>query len=454
MAETLLDVGADATTCVVCRRPAPADDEGSAIVRTRTRAAVDIDGWHPLLAQLDAQQKQGEWLATPLRLAILSSRAHLSDTPPLLATLCQHGGAVDFVGSDGLRFAVIIAHEPAAAALLALGVQIDKHLPPGTEPLFISAIRAGGSRALLERLVGGQDINELRDNAGFSPLHIAAASRNLDALRLLLPQPGLDVNCLGRVAATPLHVALDPRLCLGMGEGTGVAEGESVRAVNVVAELVRAGADVNASILKEWGEVTGQEEDLLGNHSDCSSVLHIALRVGAPERSVRMLLGSGAELAAEDANGDIPSDVCSDRHLLSIIRRCFENHQMQRVWWGDATSGRNQRGKCDSCGHNALQHWRFKRHRLCTECGVLAHKECVINAPFCRGPWQMQRDDFGQPNFVHSKTKETQRVHPATVLSIARYAGDVTATALQQNASWKGSTPRGDGGGTKPCCIL
>ena len=139
---------------------------------------------------------------------------------------------------------------------------------------------------------GGVNVNA-KNNAGNTPLHLAAARNDADAARVLdflLIWGGADVNAANNAGNTPLHV---------------VAGGNAN--VNVVNFLLSRRAAVN-------------QKNNVGD-----TPLHLAARDNANVNVVDSLIRGGAESYAQNNAGQIPQDVASTeakkRRLLEALPR-------------------------------------------------------------------------------------------------------------------------------------
>jgi len=93
---------------------------------------------------------------------------------------------------------------PARPPCLAREVAVPSARRPAPE--LFDAVRRGDYEAVRRLLAQGADPN-LRDERGFTPLHIASAKGLVDVAELLL-MSGADPNAAGEAGVTPLHLAV------------------------------------------------------------------------------------------------------------------------------------------------------------------------------------------------------------------------------------------------------
>lgn len=173
-------------------------------------------------------------------------RAALADDP-------SQAAARDENGRSAVRAALYVHKQDVADVLLEAKPELD----------VFDASAAGDVDRLTELLDGDADLISAYSEDGYTPLHFAAFFNRGSAARLLLDR-GADVGAVARndMKVQPLHSAV------------------AARAREIVAALLRAGADVNAR----------QE----GGHTPLT-----AAEAHDDTEIVRLLMDHGAEESAE-----------------------------------------------------------------------------------------------------------------------------------------------------------
>jgi ankyrin repeat protein len=224
--------------------------------------AAEHDNLAPLAGRLiaggvevDAPRPGDGW--TPLILAC--GHGNLA----MVARLIEAGSQVDKAATDGgmtsLFFAAQDNRLDVVKLLIAAGAEVNKARVGGWNPLLIAAVdgHAGVVSVLLE--TAGVDLNAAftdGEDAGMTPMFLAAQENRLDVVKLLIAA-GVDVNTARAEGATPLHAA---------------AHNGHAGVVSVLLET--AGADMNAASTD--GELSGITPLFLAaqnGHEDVVSVL-------------------------------------------------------------------------------------------------------------------------------------------------------------------------------------
>ena len=244
------------------------DEDARAPLHVAAESAEDAAAVEALLqagAEVDARDSNGE---TPLHLAVGAS---VRWADGILLWIFRRPG-----GTGGPQA------NPAVLALLRAGADVNARNHAGDTPLH-HAVSQGNPFHVAVLLNAGADVNALNES-GDSPLH-EAASRRATAEEVpsgaeivtALFDAGADLNARNAMGETPLHVA-------------GKVYNPSVRA-----RLLELGAD-------------GEARDHLGRNAgspvcewpDAQFINH------APPESVQGCLAFGADVNAQDENGNTP----------------------------------------------------------------------------------------------------------------------------------------------------
>ncbi len=217
-------------------------------------------------------------LQSPLRAAAIHEAARKGDTTAIASLLdgdrnlvnardTEHEGAYEVVGKQWtpLHWAAYGGQARAVALLLDRGGDPRARDAFGFTPLHYAATKEVVD-LLLDR---GADINARSRSNGWTPLHRAAFTSNLEVARELVAR-GARVDAQDRLGKRPLHYA------------SGWAQTPELARV-----LIAGKADVNARDHAGW------------------TPLHNAAYAGKAE-TVRLLLDAGARASAEDHFGLTP----------------------------------------------------------------------------------------------------------------------------------------------------
>ncbi|MHC9540507.1 MAG: ankyrin repeat domain-containing protein [Vulcanimicrobiota bacterium] len=195
-------------------------------------------------------------------------------------------------GNTPLHGTIMMAQQELVEFLISRGADVNAENKDGDTPLLVAAFMiAAGPEAIVELnralvsqgadarpaetfdkiaailLSNGARIN-IKNNSGFTPLHIVSASGKAELVQLLI-SGGADVNAENRDGFTALHGAA--------GKGY----------VDVAGLLISSGADVNAR-----------------GHNGATA-LHEAAGRGHFEMA-EFLISNGADVNAKDIGGDTP----------------------------------------------------------------------------------------------------------------------------------------------------
>ena len=164
-----------------------------------------------------------------------------------------------------------------------------------------SAARAGKLEEIIKLLEKSENINSREWLTGWSPLHCSVANSHLEVVRLLLGR-GADVHAIGRLYATPLHVAGNAEMVrelLAAGADPMVFAGKGPTPLHTfsrdghtecVIALLDAGVDVDV-------------RDENGKTPLCQAAIY-----GRTD-TVRALLERGAGVNVQTTNGQTPLDL-------------------------------------------------------------------------------------------------------------------------------------------------
>jgi len=198
------------------------------------------------------------------------------------------GADVDYRDKGGgtpLLRAVARGAAEIAKFLLDHDADIEASYPGGNTPLM-AAVEAGHKEMIEMLLSRKADINARSEN-GYTAV-IRAAMNNLQAMGILL-KAGADINAQDSLGQTPLMLAIENPL----------SEPDDVSTV------LSAGPDL---------EITDEE----GN-----TALHYAVKKGS-KKIIRLLVEAGADISAENAQGQKPEDVADDGGLKAVFNALRE----------------------------------------------------------------------------------------------------------------------------------
>ena len=180
---------------------------------------------------------------------------------------------------------------------------------------LFAAIRAGKTGAVKRIVKQSDDLDDLTDQYGSSPLHYAAWLGNVSTLKFLLSQ-GADVNLANRMGVTPLMLAIGnlkkTEMLLERGADVN-ASSESDRTPLLLAaaksnngavlrRLLSAGADVSAQDGRGWTAL------ILAARTGDAKMLKLLMDAGAPVRNGEVAgLSPGTPLTHAAWAGDLES---------------------------------------------------------------------------------------------------------------------------------------------------
>lgn len=137
--------------------------------------------------------------------------AAMTDQVEIAKALIDHGADVcktDIKGRNGLHHSVQGLGTQCLSFFLQLNVDISLASHKGFTALHKAAkgARTAASNILLERLAEGSHVDDIKDNAGKTPLFHASASGSYEAIILLL-NAGSNLAGIASDGSTPLHSA-------------------------------------------------------------------------------------------------------------------------------------------------------------------------------------------------------------------------------------------------------
>lgn len=159
-----------------------------------------------------------------------------------------------------------------------------------------------GDAEAFKSLNGREDLNASDEN-GWTALHIAAREGNVEIVRLLLAQPGIEVNSMNKWKSTPLMIAAGsgnlaiidlllrhPRTAIDMQaeyyRRTALIEAAVRGHISVVKALVAHGANVN--VADKTGRNSALIEALKNGHDNVSVFLLRSGLVDFSDRDLRL----------------------------------------------------------------------------------------------------------------------------------------------------------------------
>jgi ankyrin repeat protein len=112
-------------------------------------------------------------------------------------------------GFTPLGLAVFFGHRETVETLLAAGAEVNT---PSRESMKVTPLHSAAAARQVEiarvLIAHGANVNATQAESGFTPLHEAALNGNLEFARLLLDH-GADVNAKMKDGKTPLGFALE-----------------------------------------------------------------------------------------------------------------------------------------------------------------------------------------------------------------------------------------------------
>ena len=236
--------------------------------------------------------------------AAVNARLYVDQEPlsaDLLAALERLGlnvvGGWNRQGETPLHMAAVAGSGAAASVLLQHGADLNATTSGGTTALHYASY--AGAVATARELLGRGASVDARGGGNTTPLHWATLGNRPETVALLLNR-GADVDAEERNGRSPLRVAMYREW-----EQYGIAplgwnESERRNAQAVIAELLRAGADVGSR---------GRQNQ---------TPLHMAAYDNIPELA-RLALDRGADVDAIDEQGRTPLHVTSSSEVMALL---------------------------------------------------------------------------------------------------------------------------------------
>jgi ankyrin repeat protein len=202
-------------------------------------------------------------------------------------------------GTTPLHEAVRAGHLAVMEILIAKGANINTQDGKGNSVLHLSIPQPVQKEAIRMLLANGANPN-LRDEHGDSPLHIAVIlNQGVDTVKALL-EHGADVSIHNVAGKTPLYLAVEEKdrdmyipLLIKYKANIFAADNNNVTPFDLA--LKNESAALEAMIT---------EESVLQSDSGGNTALHFAVRTGAKEKIVGLILDKRALVSARNMEGD------------------------------------------------------------------------------------------------------------------------------------------------------
>ncbi|CBN73837.1 ankyrin repeat protein [Ectocarpus siliculosus] len=287
----------------------------------------------------------------------LIDAAALGGSEPVVSALLRAGAQPDVntvsISSkrSALYTATVCGHEHAArgldrivSALLLRGAYTDAQDTSGATPL-IYACGSGHLSVVNTLLAAGADVDIIRDVDSYSALDKAVCNGHIDVIGALL-RHGADVNACDDAGFTPLHLA---------------AQKDQPGAIDA---LIQAGANTEASRGRRWTPLFSATEycsfkavhtllrhgaSLTAQDTDGNTPLHRACywRDKGMEATVDLLLRWGADETAVNNAGQTPVDMLDEHDDENDGTTCSEaEFERVRLLLARAPANRAWRHRC------------------------------------------------------------------------------------------------------------
>lgn len=305
--------------------------------------AIDKDGLTPLMKMVKQSTENGVRMLleagadTSMRIPTSGNTAlHIavtnSNRPAIMQLLLRHGANKEQKDAAGFTPLILAASNNCGALvkfLVERGANIEAKDNNGHTALMNSTSNSKGSQIAM-LLKNGADIHASHVQTGMQPIHLAAQHRNTTVIMMLLLDRGANVNSLDRQQRTPLVIASmageTPTVKLLLQKGANVIPLDLLPKVvgrkyeDTAIALIDGGAEMRVQAtngmtvpylavyfglgklvlhMLEKGISPNTNIDC-GSGCQCggsagTSLLHVAMWVGADEAVVRALLERGAD---------------------------------------------------------------------------------------------------------------------------------------------------------------
>ena len=239
-------------------------------------------------------------------------------------------------GFTPLLFTARHGHISSALLLLSAGAVIDQPAPTGASPLVI-ATHSGQSEFAAYLLEAGADPNSM--GAGYSPLHAAILRGDGDLVKKLLAY-GANPNARLQAGTPVRRASQDWAMNPSLVSATPYWLAAHFHDVDIMRDLVSAGADPHLATLERWQSVFERAGGVGPPHVGGGFIppLLAAVRGPAgrgrffntslrnPDReelevlsATRVAIDFGADVNATDLRGDTPLHGAAQRNFTSVV---------------------------------------------------------------------------------------------------------------------------------------
>jgi ankyrin repeat protein len=281
-------------------------------------------------------------LTEPVRNGDLAKvEALLKDNPDLALSR-------DNFGMTPLHWAAAGGHRNTVELLLANRADVNAQDNAGETPLHLAA---KGHKDVAELLLANRANVNAQDNAGETPLHLAAEDHFEDVAELLLAKQA-DVNVKNKRGETPLHLAAEHHyedlaellrqhggedkttLETTFQDAAGAGDLAKVQALLKDHPTLVSGKDYNGETPLHYAARNGRKDvaqlllaskaDLNARDNSARTPLHYAASLGQKD-VVKLLLTSQAEVNAKDNQGDTPLHAAAVKGQIDVVELLREH---------------------------------------------------------------------------------------------------------------------------------